>query len=86
MDAGIAYGHASCTDSWLGVRDQAREQVGVVRQDHRVAVAVGHEHRHVDGAQPLQSRVIGIPQVQTAEYCASRVAHVVAVSGSSVRA
>src|SRR5438876_6735568 len=26
-----------------GLRDQAREQVGVMRQDHRVAVAVRHE-------------------------------------------
>src|ERR1035437_9243593 len=39
-----------------GLRDQAGEQVGVARQDHRVAVAVGDEHRHLDGAQPLERR------------------------------
>jgi hypothetical protein len=44
-----------------GARDQAGEQVGVVRQDHRVAVAVGHEHRHLQVAEPLQLRVIGDP-------------------------
>src|ERR1700734_1014267 len=38
----------------LCVRDQAGEQGGEVGQDHRVAVAVGHEHRHADGAEPLQ--------------------------------
>ena len=57
-----------------------------MRQDHRVAVAVRHEHRHVDGAEPLEQGVIGIPHVQTASYCASRVAQVVALSRSSVRA
>src|ERR1039457_6903437 len=41
-----------------GLRDQAGEQVGVARQDHRVAVAVGDEHRHLDGAQPLERRVV----------------------------
>ena len=41
------------------VRDQAREQVRVPGQDHRVAVAVRHEHRHADGAQPLQQGVLG---------------------------
>ena len=41
-----------------GPRDQAREQVGVARQDHRVAVAVGDKHRHLDAAQPLEHRVV----------------------------
>ena len=41
------------------VRDQAREQEGVPGQDHRVAVAVGHEHRHAERAQPLQQGVLG---------------------------
>src|SRR6202522_2076634 len=41
------------------LRDQAGQQVRVMRQDHRVAVAVGHEDRQVDGAQPLQQGVIG---------------------------
>src|SRR5260370_25902499 len=45
----------------LSVRDQAREQVRVMRQDHGVAVAVGHQHGHVDGAQSLQERVIRDP-------------------------
>src|SRR6185312_16753756 len=34
-----------------GLRDQARQQVGVVRRDHRVAVAVGHEHRQLQAAE-----------------------------------
>ena len=57
-----------------------------MRQDHRVAVAVGHEHRQLQAAEPLEQSVIGIPQAQTASYWASRVAHVVAVSRSSVLA
>ena len=42
-----------------GPRDQAGEQPGVARQDHRVAVAVGHEDRVLDGGDPLQRRVVG---------------------------
>src|SRR5260370_11032630 len=45
----------------LSIRDQAREQVRVMRQDHGVAVAVGHQHGHVDGAHSLQQRVIRDP-------------------------
>ena len=45
-------------DLHLRLRDQAGEQVGEVRQDHRVAVAVGHEHGHADRADPLQLAVI----------------------------
>src|SRR5579871_121833 len=41
-----------------GLRDQACDQVRIVRQDHRVAVAVGHEYRLVDAAEPLQQGVI----------------------------
>ena len=37
--------------------DEAREQVGVLRQDHRVAVAVRDEHRHVDRVHPLKCSV-----------------------------
>jgi hypothetical protein len=44
-----------------GARDQACEQVGVAGQDHRVAVTVRHEHRHLDGTQPLEQGVIGDP-------------------------
>src|SRR6185312_13473244 len=44
-----------------GLRDQAGQKIGVVRQDHRVAVAVGHEHRHGYSAQSLEQRVIGDP-------------------------
>ena len=58
----------------LGVRDQAREQVGVVGKDHRVAVAVGHEHRQVEGAQPLEQRVVGNPQVHCSRVRACGVA------------
>jgi hypothetical protein len=43
------------------VREQARDEVRVARRDHRVAVAVGHEHRLFDGRQPLQLRVIRDP-------------------------
>jgi len=57
-----------------------------VRQDHRVAVAVGHEHRLADGGQPLQQCMIGDPQAQTASYWACRVAQVVGWSRSSVLA
>src|ERR1700719_3706533 len=46
-------------DLYPGVRDQAAEQVGVVRQDHRVAVAIRHEHRHLQAAEPLEHRVVG---------------------------
>ncbi len=53
---------------------------------HRVAVAVRHEHRHVQGTDPLEQCVMGDTPVQTASYCASRVAHVVASSRSSVLA
>ena len=40
--------------------DQAGKQIGEVRQDHpvAVAVAVGHEHGHADRADPLQLAVI----------------------------
>jgi NhaP-type Na+/H+ or K+/H+ antiporter len=41
-------------DLHLRLRDQAGEQVGEVRQDHRVAVAVGHEDGHADRADALQ--------------------------------
>src|SRR6266550_2701959 len=37
----------------FGVRDEAGEQVGEMRQDHRVAVAVGDEDRNLDRAHPL---------------------------------
>src|SRR4051794_31032626 len=40
------------------LRDQAGEQVGEVRRDHRVAVAVGQKHGHVDRADPLQPAVV----------------------------
>ena len=43
------------------LRDQARDQVGIVRQDHWVAVAVRHKYRPVDTAQSLQQRVIRDP-------------------------
>jgi hypothetical protein len=37
----------------LRLRDQPGEQVRVVQEDHRVAVAVRDEDRYVDGADPL---------------------------------
>jgi hypothetical protein len=40
------------------LRDQAGAQIGEVRQDDRVAVAVGHEGGHADSAEPLQLAVI----------------------------
>ena len=43
------------------VREQTREQVRVAGQDHRVAVAVRHEHRHLERADPLQQGVVGDP-------------------------
>src|SRR5690348_11929292 len=45
-------------DLYRGLRDYACDQVRVVRQDHRVAVAVRREYRPVDPAQPLQQGVI----------------------------
>ena len=47
------------------------QQVRVTRQDHRVAVAVGDEHRQVDGGEALEQRVVGdAPRAHTASYCA----------------
>ena len=44
-------------DLHYGLRDQTCDQVGVVRQDHRVAITVRHEYRLVDAAQSLQQGV-----------------------------
>jgi hypothetical protein len=38
----------------LSLRDEACEQIGVVRQDHWVAVTVGNEDGHLDRAHSLQ--------------------------------
>jgi hypothetical protein len=38
--------------------DQAREQVRIAGQDHRVVIAVRHEHRQVDAAEPLEQCMI----------------------------
>ena len=35
--------------------------MGIVGQDRGIAVAVGDEHRHVEGADPLQQTVIRDP-------------------------
>ena len=37
-----------------GLWNQAREQVRIVRQDHRIGIAVRDEHRHVDSSHSLQ--------------------------------
>src|ERR1700752_567865 len=42
-------------------RNQSGEQMGEVRQDHRIAVAVGDEHRLCDRAEPLQQCVLRYP-------------------------
>ena len=44
-----------------GLRDQAREQVQIVRQDHRIAVAVRDQHRQADAAQSLQQGMVRDP-------------------------
>ena len=41
------------------IQREPGQQVRVAGQDHRVAVAVGDEHRQVDRADPLEQRVIG---------------------------
>ena len=46
------------TDLHLRLRDQTGEQVGEVRQDHRIAVAISHDHRHADRTDPLQLTVV----------------------------
>ena len=40
------------------VGDEAGQQIGVAREDHRVAVAVGHEHGLVDRRDPLEQGVV----------------------------
>ena len=40
------------------VGDESRQQVGVAREDHGVAVAVGHEHGLVDRRDPLEQGVV----------------------------
>src|SRR5579862_1914500 len=41
-----------------GLGHEAGEEVGVMGQDHGIAIAVGYEHRPADTAQPLQERVV----------------------------
>ena len=41
------------------VREEPGQEVRVARQDHRVAVAVGDEHREVDRGDALEQRVVG---------------------------
>ena len=41
------------------VRQEPGQQVRVARQDHRVAVAVGDEHRELDRGDSLEQRVVG---------------------------
>ena len=64
-------------DLELRTRNQSRQQVREVRQDHGVAVAIGDEHAVLDGAESLQQRVVryapgthrvvlGLPDAETA--------------------
>src|SRR6266849_7760283 len=43
------------------VREEPGQEIRVTRQDHRVAVAVGHEDREIDRADSLELRVVGNP-------------------------
>src|ERR1700733_8824280 len=38
--------------------NEACQQIGVAREDHGVAVAVGHEHRLLDCRNPLEQGVV----------------------------
>ena len=66
------------------VRQEARQQVRVAREDHRIAVAVGDEDRLPDPRHPLEQRVFGMPQAQMASYWAWRVCQLVGSSRFAV--